>query len=126
MRFGKWRVRSLCRACSRTTVARELVRCELDLVSVREVRWGKRENGTARGYNFFCGNGNSNYQLGTGFVVHHRILSAVVCDRVSYIVLRGRWCSNVVLHVNAKSEEKINDSKDSFMRNYGRFFKSFS
>jgi len=39
-----------------------------------------------------------NYQSGTGFFVQHRIVSAVnriefVSDRVSYIVLRGRWCN---------------------------------
>ena len=84
--------------------------------------------------------------MGTGFFVHHRIVSAVkrvefVSDRVSYIVMRGRWCniiqggSNmigtnaaclhrkesrsylnhlVVLNVHAPSEDKSDDSKDSF------------
>jgi len=33
---------------------------------------------------------------------------------MSYIVLRGRWCNIVFLNVNAPSEEKSYDTKDSF------------
>jgi hypothetical protein len=56
--------------------------------------------------------------LGTGFFVHHIIVSAVkteefVSDRLSFKVLRSRWC-NIVLNVHAPSEEKSDDSKDSF------------
>ena len=73
-------------------------------------------------YNFFYGKGNKNHQMGAGFFVHHRVVSAVrrvefVSDRMSYIVLRGRWCNIIVLNVHAPSEEKSDDSKDSFMRN---------
>ena len=55
----------------------------------------------------------------TGFFVHYRVVSAVkrvelVSDRVSYIVLRGRWCNTIVLNADAPSEEKSDDSKDSF------------
>jgi exonuclease III len=38
MRFGTWNVRSLYRIGSLTTVARELGKYKLDLVSVQEVR----------------------------------------------------------------------------------------
>ena len=49
--------------------------------------------------------GNENHQLGTGFIVHHRTVSAVtraefVSDRVSYIVLRDYWCNIIVLNVH--------------------------
>jgi hypothetical protein len=40
-----------------------------------------------------------------------------VSDWVSYIVIRGRWWNIIVLNVHATSEEKIDESKDSFMRN---------
>ena len=68
---------------------------------------------------FFYGEGNKNHQLGTRFFVHHTIVSAVnrvefVSDRVSYVVLRGRWCNIIFLNVHAPSEEKSDDSEDSF------------
>jgi len=37
-----------------------------------------------------------------------------VSDRMSYIVLRGRWCNIIVLNVHASTKEKSGDSKDNF------------
>jgi hypothetical protein len=55
------------------------------------------------------------------FFVHRRIVSAVkrvvfVSDRLSYILLRGRWRNIIVVNVHAPSEEKSDESK-VFMRN---------
>ena len=72
MRFGTLYIR----ACSLTAAARELARCKLDLVGVQEVRWDKEGRVSAGDYNFFYGKGNENNQFGTGFFVHHRIVSA--------------------------------------------------
>jgi len=100
------------------------------LMVVQEVRWDKRATVRAGNYNFFYEKENENYQLGTGYFVHHRIVSAVkrvefVSDRKSYIVLRGRWCNIIVLNVPATSEGKSYGSKGSFTGNYSSFFYHF-
>ena len=61
------------------------------------------------------------------FFIHQRIASAVkrvefVSDRVSYIVLRGLWCNIIVLNVHAPSEEKSDESKDSFYEELEQVF----
>jgi len=97
MRFGTGIDRSLCRLGSITKVATELARYKLDLVGV-EVRWDKGATVRAGYYNFFNGRGNENHRSGTGFFVHHRIVSAV--KRVGLLVigchrvLRGCWFSH--------------------------------
>ena len=85
-------------------------------MSVQEARWDKEGTVRAGDYNIFYGKGNENHQVGKGSFVHHRIVSTVkkielVSDRVSYIVLRGRWCNIIVLNVHAPSEEKNDDKK---------------
>ena len=44
---------------------------------------------------------------------------------MSYIVLRGRWCNIIVLNVHAPSEEKSDDSKDSFYEELEQVFDHF-
>jgi hypothetical protein len=78
----------------------------------------------------FYGKGNENHELGTGFFIHKRIISAVkrvefVSDRMSYIILRGCWCDIIVLNVHAPAEDKIDEMKDSFNEELERVFDKF-
>jgi hypothetical protein len=63
--------------------------------------------------------------------VHKRIISSVkrlefVSDRMSYIILRGRWCDIIILNVHAPTEDKIDDVKDSFYEELECVFGIFS
>jgi hypothetical protein len=91
---------------------------------------GQSGHSKSWGLYFLYGIGNENYQLETGFV-HHTILSAVrrvefVRDRMSYMVLGGRWCNNIVLNVHASSEEKSGDLKEGFYEELEQVFNHFS
>jgi hypothetical protein len=130
VKFGTWTVRSLCRTGSFKVVAGELGQYKLDIVVVQKFRWKKGGTEQAEDYTFFSGEGNHHHQLGSDFFVHKTIISVdrrteFVSNRISYITLRGHWCSITVLNVHASCEDKSDDVKDSFFEELGCVFISF-
>jgi hypothetical protein len=72
-------------------------------VGIQEVRWDRGGTEPTGESTFFYGKGNQNDEVGTGFFVHKRIISAVkkvefVSDRMSYIILRGCWYDIIMLN----------------------------
>jgi hypothetical protein len=77
MRFGTWNVRSMYRAGSLKVVEEEISKYELDLVGAQKVRWDGGGTERAGEYTFFYGKGNESHELGTGFLIHKKIISTV-------------------------------------------------
>jgi exonuclease III len=48
-----------------------------------------------------------------------------VSDRMSYVILRGRWCNSIVVNVHVPCEDKSDDVKDSFYEELARVFDQF-
>ena len=92
MKFGTWNVMSLYRAGYLILLNSEIDKKRMDLI-VQEVNL--EGNGTLESENYilFCGEGNANHQLETGFIVHRQIRSPVkkvefINGLVSCITLR--------------------------------------
>jgi hypothetical protein len=48
-----------------------------------------------------------------------------VCDKMSYIITKCRWCRIIVLNVHAPTDDKTDDVKDSFYEELEHVFKKF-
>jgi hypothetical protein len=86
-------------------------------MEVEEVRWDRGGTAPASEYVFFYGKGNDNHKLRKDFFVHTRFISAgkrveFVSDRMSHVILIGRWCDIIILTVHILTEYKIYDMKD--------------
>jgi hypothetical protein len=84
---------------------------------------------TSREIHICYGKGNENHELGTGFL-YIRVSSAAkrvefVNDKMSYIILRGRWFHIIVLNVHAPTEYKTDDVKDSYYEELEYIFDKF-
>jgi hypothetical protein len=91
---------------------------------------GQRRDRKSRGIYFFLWQRAGKSSIANRFFVHQRMASAIkrvefVSDRMSYIVLRGRWCNIIVLNEHAPTEEKSDYSKDSFYEELEEVFLSF-
>jgi hypothetical protein len=73
---------------------------------------------------------NENHELGSGSFVYKKIISAVkrvefLIDRMSYIILRGRWCDIFVLNVHVRTEDKIDYLKNRFYEDLEHVFDKY-
>jgi hypothetical protein len=118
MRFGTWNV-SVYRFGSLMTVTRELARCSLDLVGIQGAMSDKavlKEQSVIR----FLLKRKWKSSIRNRIFVHQKAVSAMkrvefVSDRMSHIVLRGRWF-DIVMRMQ-KLRIKVVTQRTAFMIN---------
>jgi len=114
---GAWNVRSLYRARAFREIIKEADRYDLDLLAVQEFRWG--DGSTLKsGHLTFLYSTNEHF-LGTGFLVNERIINSVkdfkfVNDRMSYIIIKGKWYNYVIINVHCPTEDKDEETEDLY------------
>jgi len=94
-------------------------RARSELACVQDVGWDK---GTVRAEddNFFYAKRKRKSTIANRiFCTRHSTVSSLLAIGLC-VVLRGRWCNVIVLNVHVSSEEKSDDSKTVFLRNYSR------
>ena len=74
--------------------------------------------------------GKKNHQSGARRFVHQKTLSSLkrvqcISGKMSYVMLRGRWCNTIVLNPHAPTEDKSDGSKDSFNEQLEHVFDYF-
>jgi hypothetical protein len=130
MRVGTWNVRSLYRAGAYKELMREVERYELDIVAIQESRWtGQGE--ISGGKHILYYGGADKHSLGTGFVINKKLVPAIcdvqfVNDRLSFLVMRGKWYKYIFINVHCPTEEKEDDIKDEFYEELELIFDKFS
>jgi hypothetical protein len=112
------------------TISGELSTYGLDLVGVQQMRWVGSGTRQARIYTFFYEKENVNDELGTGFCVQKRIISAFekaefVSDRMPYITLRSRRFHIIVLNVHTSTEDTTDAMEVSFYEELESIFYKF-
>jgi hypothetical protein len=91
---------------------------------------GQRWHEPAGDYTCFYVKDNENHYVGVGLFLHNKIVSTdkrveSVNDRMPYIIPRGRWCDSIVLSVQAPTEDKSDDIKDSSYEELEHLFDNF-
>jgi hypothetical protein len=130
MRFCTWKVRSLYRAGSLTSVSSELSRYRLDLVGVQEVRWEGSGTVPAGEYTFFYGKGNENQELviflrmvSSGMLRHVALVRTDVSEELSTSFIRVTRIGELgtTLAVTSSRRTLRRNGGAKFLRNEGSY-----
>jgi len=126
LRIGTWNVRSLYKTGALQVAVRETEKYKLDILATQEVRWENQDSIPQSKYTFYY-RGTQSHDFGTGFLIKKNILPAVqnikfVNERLSYVMIRTRWCNIVLINVCAPTEVANDNDKDTFYDELERLF----
>jgi hypothetical protein len=104
------------RANSLKTVARKSAKLQLRSSANACNHMDHGGSQPADDYTVFHGNGKAIHDLGTRVSYQQLRGENLLVIRMSYKILRGRWCDIIALNVHAPTEDKSDNTKDNGIR----------
>uniref|UniRef100_A0A8D8Q0R7 Craniofacial development protein 2 n=1 Tax=Cacopsylla melanoneura TaxID=428564 RepID=A0A8D8Q0R7_9HEMI len=129
-RLGTWNIRTLYKAGAFDNLLHEARRYNIDLLAIQETRWAGNGDVNKNGYKFIYG-GTDKHELGTGFLIKTNFENEIkdvkfITNRISYIILKGKYKSICLLNAHAPTEDKDQDTKAEFYETLDSVMDSFT
>ena len=122
--IGTWNVNTMLKAGTMQEISDQIVGSQIQIVELQETRWrgcGLLKKDTYSIY-YSC-NPSTTGQEGTGFVVQKSAMNKIlrfetISERISKFRIKGKFYNITLINIYAPMEDKEEDVKGQFMRNY--------
>ena len=118
--MGTWNTRTLNKLGADTEMENEIIRYNMDVVALQEIRWPNF--GTKRmrkGTIYYSGRRDGRHNEGTGFYVKEELVKDVlefepICSRIARLRIRAQWFKVTLVAVHAPTDVSTDDAKDAW------------
>ena len=121
MKVGSWNVRMMLQAVKMEETADELLKYDLDIITLQEKRWkGYRRIRKLR-YTLLYSGADKQGEQGVGFIIKRSLENSIIHfelinSRMCKVRIKGKFYNTTIVNINASTESEMKNRKSSSMR----------